>query len=90
MSDVGYIRVSTTDQTTDRQLADIQLELTYEDKRSGKDTDRPQLAECLRSVRKGDTLHVHSIDRLARNLEDLQRLVGERRKGVAVQFHRTG
>ncbi len=91
MSDVGYIRVSTTDQTTDRQLADIQLELTYEDKRSGKDTDRPQLAECLRSVRKGDTLHVHSIDRLARNLEDLQRLVGELTgKGVAVQFHKEG
>lgn len=91
MSEVGYIRVSTTDQATDRQLAGINLDKTFTDKLSGKDTNRPQLAACLEWVRGGDTLHVHSIDRLARNLEDLQRLVRQLSgKGVVVRFHKEG
>ncbi len=91
MGEVGYIRVSTTDQTTDRQLVGINLDKTFTDKLSGKDTKRPQLAACLEWVREGDTLHVHSIDRLARNLEDLQRLVRQLTgKGVKVHFHKEG
>lgn len=91
MGEVGYVRVSTTDQATDRQLAELKLSKVFTDKLSGKDTKRPQLAACLEWVREGDTLHVHSIDRLARNLEDLQRLVRELTgKGVVVRFHKEG
>ena len=59
---VGYIRVSTVDQNTDRQLADIDLDKTFEDKCSGGSRNRPELTRCLEHVRDGDTLHVHSID----------------------------
>ena len=84
---IGYIRVSTVDQNTERQLADTELDKVFEDKASAKDTKRPQLKACLEYLRDGDTLFVHSIDRLARNLEDLQRLVREMTtKGVSVQF----
>jgi DNA invertase Pin-like site-specific DNA recombinase len=84
---IGYIRVSTLDQNAERQLEGMALDKLFEDKASGKDTKRPQLASCLEYLREGDTLHVHSIDRLARNLEDLQRLVRELTgKGVSVRF----
>lgn len=84
---IGYIRVSTLDQNTERQLADLELHKVFEDKASGKDTKRPALDECLGYLREGDTLFVHSIDRLARNLEDLQRIIRELTgKGVAVRF----
>ena len=84
---VGYIRVSTLEQNTERQLDGMSLDRTFEDRASGKDTRRPQLAACLEYLREGDTLIVHSIDRLARNLEDLQRLVRELTgKGVSVRF----
>ena len=86
---VGYIRVSTTDQNTDRQLQDIHLDLTFTDKLSGKDINRPQLQACLKHLRSGDTLHVHSIDRLARNLSDLMAIVSDlTSKGIAVRFHK--
>ena len=86
---VGYVRVSTVEQNTARQLDGVQLNKTFTDKISGKSIDRPQLQLCLEYVREGDTLHVHSMDRLARNLEDLRRLVRElNAKGVRVQFHK--
>jgi DNA invertase Pin-like site-specific DNA recombinase len=91
MANVGYIRVSSVDQSTARQLDGVALDITFEDKVSGATTDRPQLQEMLRHVRKGDTLHIHSIDRLARSLEDLLSLVkGLIAKGVAVSFHKEG
>lgn len=84
---VGYVRVSTVDQNTERQLADVTVERVFEDKASGKDVKRPALTEALRFVRDGDTLVVHSMDRLARNVEDLRRLVRELTgRGVAVEF----
>ena len=86
---VGYIRVSSIQQNTDRQMADIELDKIFEDKISGKDTNRPQLKACLEHLREGDTLHVHSIDRLARNLLDLQKIIAELvGRGVAVHFHK--
>lgn len=86
---VGYVRVSTVEQNTARQLDGVQLNKTFTDKISGKSIDRPQLKLCLDYVREGDTLHVHSMDRLARNLEDLRRMVRElNAKGVRVQFHK--
>ena len=77
------------DQNTDRQLADIDLDKTFEDKCSGGSRNRPELTRCLEHVRDGDTLHVHSIDRLARNLADLLSLVTDlTQRGVAVHFHK--
>lgn len=84
---VGYIRVSSVDQNTDRQLDGIPLDKKYEDKASGKDTHRPQLQACLDHLREGDTLLVHSMDRLARNLQDLLKLVEQlTQRGVTVRF----
>jgi DNA invertase Pin-like site-specific DNA recombinase len=84
---IGYIRVSSTDQHTERQLGGLQLDRTFTDKVSGKDTDRPKLQEMMEFVREGDTVVVHSMDRLARNLDDLRRVVQTlTKKGVAVEF----
>ena len=88
---VGYVRVSTTDQNTERQLDGIQLDKVFTDHASGKDTNRPALSECLTYLRDGDTLVVHSMDRLARSLVDLRRIVDElTAKGVSVRFAKEG
>src|SRR6266566_2337371 len=84
---VGYVRVSSVDQNTVRQLDGIDVERTFTDKASGKDTTRPKLDEMLAFVRDGDTVIVHSMDRLARNLDDLRRIVRTLTgKGVRVEF----
>lgn len=86
---IGYRRVSSTDQNLDRQLVDVSLDEVFSDKQSGKDTNRPGLEDCIRYCRKGDTLHVHSMDRLARNLRDLQKMVEElNARQVTVNFHK--
>lgn len=72
---IGYIRVSSFDQNTDRQLEGIKTDKIFIDKVSGRSVDRPQLTELLNYIRDGDMLIVHSLDRLARNLDDLRRLV---------------
>jgi DNA invertase Pin-like site-specific DNA recombinase len=87
----GYIRVSSLDQNENRQLADIRdtLDKVFIDKLSGKDTQRPSLQQMLEFVREGDTVHAHSIDRLARNLRDLQAIVDSLiNRGVSVIFHK--
>lgn len=84
---IGYQRVSTADQNTERQLDGIAVDKMFTDHASGKSTDRPQLAAALDYAREGDTLVVHSMDRLARNLEDLRWIVRELTgNGVAVEF----
>src|SRR4051812_26848733 len=84
---VGYIRVSTADQNTARQLEGETLDKIYEEKASARDAKRPKLQECLRFVREGDTLVIHSMDRLARSLVDLQHIVDDlMARGVAVAF----
>jgi len=88
---VGYVRVSTLDQRTERQLEQIPVDRIFTDQVSGKDTQRPQLAALLTFVREGDTVVVHSMDRLARNLDDLRRLVRElTARGVRVEFVKEG
>lgn len=72
---IGYVRVSSFDQNPDRQLEHVQVDRVFTDKASGKDTQHPQLESLLSFVREGDTVVVHSMDRLARNLDDLRRLV---------------
>ncbi|MDD4456549.1 MAG: recombinase family protein [Syntrophotalea acetylenica] len=88
---IGYIRVSTVDQNTDRQLDGVDLDKRYEDKISGASTKRPQLQACLDYLRDGDTLHVHSMDRLARSMRDIEDLVKELTgRGVTIRFHKEG
>lgn len=87
---VGYVRVSTLDQNTSRQDEQLQgytPDVVFTDKASGKDTERPQLQLALKHLRKGDSLIVASMDRLARNLTDMKSIVkGLNDRGVAVQF----
>lgn len=89
MTDIAYIRVSTTDQNTERQLDGVKVDKTFTDKCSGGSTDRPALTDLLDYIREGDIVHVHSIDRLARNLQDLLSLVERfKTKGVTLKFHK--
>lgn len=83
---IAYIRVSTTEQNTDLQhdaLTKAGCEVFFEDKASGADRDRPQLAACLSSLKAGDTLVVWKLDRLARSLSHLIELIdGLHKNGV--------
>jgi DNA invertase Pin-like site-specific DNA recombinase len=84
---LGYIRVSSLDQNQHRQLDGIQIDRTFIDKASGKDVNRPKLEELIAFARDGDTVVVHSMDRLARNLDDLRRLVQLfTARGIRVEF----
>jgi len=84
---IGYVRVSGFDQNPERQLEGIPLYKIFTDKASGKDVQRPQLEQLIAYVREGDTVVVHSMDRLARNLDDLRCLVqGFTQSGVRVEF----
>ena len=78
----GYARVSSKDQNLDRQLDSLKKYVADErniivDKVSGKDTNRPGLSTLLFSVRAGDTIYIHSLDRLGRNKEDIKTLLTE-------------
>ena len=84
---IGYIRVSSFDQNPERQLDHIQVDKQFIDKASGKDTHRPQLDAMVSFAREGDTVVVHSMDRLARNLDDLRRLVQQlTKRGIRIEF----
>lgn len=84
---IGYTRVSTIEQTHERQLDGVALDRVFSDTASGKDADRPQLKAVLVYLRENDTLFVHSMDRLARNVEDMFKIIRElNAKGVTVQF----
>ncbi len=84
---IGYVRVSSFDQNPERQLEQVSVNRLFTDKASGKDTQRPELERLLAFVREGDTVVVHSMDRLARNLDDLRRLVqGLTQRGVRIEF----
>src|ERR1700736_3570779 len=84
---VGYLRVSSMDQNEVRQLEGLALDHKFTDKASGKDVKRPQLEAMQTFVREGDTVFCHSMDRLARNLDDLRRIVlGLTERGVHIVF----
>jgi DNA invertase Pin-like site-specific DNA recombinase len=88
---IGYIRVSTVDQNTIRQLDGVQLDKVFTDKASGKDTNRPQLKAALDYLRDGDVLVIHSMDRLARNITDLLHTVETlNARAVVVEFVKEG
>ncbi|WP_206457868.1 recombinase family protein [Anaerovorax sp. IOR16] len=78
MSKIGYIRVSTIEQNTDRQevtLGDIGMDKIFIEKASGKNTKRPELKKMLEYIREGDILYIESISRLARSTKDLLAIV---------------
>jgi len=84
---IGYIRVSSLDQNPERQLEGIKLDKTFSDKASGKDTKRPGFEALLQYIREGDTVVVHSMDRMARNLDDLRQIVQRFTKdGIKIHF----
>ena len=88
---VGYRRVSSTQQSLDRQdLPDVTGRI-FEEKISAKSKDRPQLQEMLQYIRSTDEVHVHSIDRLARNLRDLEDIVNAIvAKSASIKFIKEG
>ena len=92
MSNLAYKRVSTLDQNHDRQLDGMDFDYVWIDKCSGSTKDRPELNRMLSesaSLRNGDVLHIHSIDRLARNLTDLLSIINTvTKKGVSIKFHK--
>lgn len=87
---IGYVRISSVDQNEARQteaLNALHIDRTFIDKLSGKDTNRPQLQAALEYMRDGDVLVVHSMDRLARNMRDLQNLIADlNARHIAVEF----
>lgn len=88
---IGYIRVSSFDQNPDRQLEEIKVTRAFTDKASGKDTQRPELERLISFVREGDTVVVHSMDRLARNLDDLRHIVQDlTKRGIRIEFVKEG
>jgi DNA invertase Pin-like site-specific DNA recombinase len=88
---LGYIRVSSFEQNSERQLENVEVARTFTDRLSGKDAQRPELERLLAFARDGDTVVVHSMDRLARNLDDLRRLVQTfTGRGVRVEFVKEG
>jgi DNA invertase Pin-like site-specific DNA recombinase len=88
---IGYVRVSSYDQNPQRQLENVRVARVFTDKASGKDTQRPELDRMLAFVREGDTVVVHSMDRLARNLDDLRRIVQTLTlRGVRIEFVKEG
>lgn len=71
---IGYARVSTVDQNEARQMEALReegVDRIYMDKKSGKDFNRPEYQKMIASLKKGDVLVIHSIDRLGRNYEEI-------------------
>jgi DNA invertase Pin-like site-specific DNA recombinase len=84
---IGYRRVSTADQHTDRQLEGVALDRCFEDHATGKNTDRPGLQSAMDWARAGDTLVVWSMDRLGRSTRDMLRIIDDlTAKGVSIEF----
>jgi len=89
MSLIGYARVSSVDQSVEVQLEQLRAagcEKIFSEKRSGSTTHRPALQDCLEYVREGDVLMVVRLDRLARSVEDLWKIIrGLEEKGAGFQ-----
>ena len=84
---VGHTRVSSTDQNPERQLERLKLDRVFTDKAWGKDTQRLQLDLLFSFVREGDLVIVHSMDRLARNLDDRHLIVHTlMQRGMRIEF----
>lgn len=86
---IGYARVSTEDQLLDLQRDALQQAgcgVIYEESASGKNATRPELEQCRKALRSGDTLVVWRLDRLGRNLSDLVQIVADlERSGISFE-----
>ncbi|MEP8646713.1 recombinase family protein [Enterobacter kobei] len=85
---IGYVRVSTNDQNTALQRNALECagcELIFEDKMSGKTSERPGLKKVLRTLSEGDTLVVWKLDRLGRSMRHLVTLIEDLR-GRGINF----
>ncbi|ACU54563.1 resolvase domain protein [Acidimicrobium ferrooxidans DSM 10331] len=84
---VGYVHVSSVDRSVERQLVGVHTDRVFVDHVSGARVDRPALRDLIAYLREGDEVVVHSLDRSARNLDDLRALVPQLNdKGVTVRF----
>lgn len=85
----NYIRVSTVQQNTTRQLLNIKCDRVYEEKVSAKNADRPQLQAMLSNLREHDHVNVHELSRLARNTKDLLNIVEQIiEANASIHFHK--
>ena len=85
----NYLRVSSILQNTERQLLDVPCDRVYEDKLSGKDTNRPQFQLMMSNLRSGDIVNVHSLDRVGRNTKDILEIVETIKEiGATIHFHK--
>lgn len=86
---IGYVRVSTTDQNPDRQLEGVSVHKKFIDYASGSTMKRPELEKMMEYAREDDTIVIHSMDRLGRNIRDLRNIIDEMvSKGIKVHFVR--
>lgn len=87
---IGYARVSTTDQNLDRQLEQLQkadCKKIFQEKISGKNTNRPQLQVMLDFIREDDEVVVISMDRLGRNSRDISNIIEQiKQKGATINI----
>jgi DNA invertase Pin-like site-specific DNA recombinase len=85
----NYLRVSTILQNTERQLPSVDCDRVYEDKLSGKDTQRPQFQLMMSNLREGDVVNVHSLDRIGRNTKDILDIVQQIKDlNCVIHFHK--
>lgn len=91
MSNIGYVRVSTAHQNTERQLDGVELDKVFTETVSGKNADREQLKAMLAYVREGDVIHCHELSRLGRNTADMLNIIDQvKAKGASIKFHKEG
>jgi DNA invertase Pin-like site-specific DNA recombinase len=85
----NYLRVSTIEQNTDRQLRNVECDREFIEHASGKDTNRPVLQSLLNMLREGDHINIHELSRLARNTQDLLNIVQQIvDSGASIKFHK--
>ena len=85
----NYIRVSTEEQKTDRQLIDVPCDTAYTEKVSAKTINRPELQKMLLKLREGDVINVHELSRLARSTKDLLHVVQQiLDEGASIRFYK--
>lgn len=87
---IGYARVSSDDQNLDRQLEQLKaynLDKVFTDRVSGKNVERPGFRQMMDYARDGDIIYVVSMDRFARNLNDLLSVTKDLQdRGIAIHF----